>query len=100
MNWTGHTGKSFFDVWTTVHIAFWYYVGSVLWSFKVDRIKATISCVLFALLWEFFERIGEKRWPHLWLSPESWHNSYVSDILTVFVGVFSVWWLLDNWRSP
>jgi hypothetical protein len=101
MTWlAGRTGYSLLDVWTIVHVSFWIFAGSVLWSLKVPRTAAFAGCLAVALIWEAFERVAEKEWPNHWLNPESWWNSYVSDQLTVFVGVLGIWYALDHWRTP
>ena len=101
MNWfIGRTGYAFFDVWSIVHVAFWIYGGSIFWSFKMNRVLAMGICLALSYMWEFFERYAEKKWPHLWLNPESWWNGYVSDPLTCVLGVLFVWYALDNWRVP
>lgn len=94
----GKTGYSFFDVWTIVHLSFWIFVGSVAWSTKPSRSVAMLSCLIVAYSWEVFERYAEKKWPNLWLNPESALNSWVSDPLTCVVGLLFVWYALDNWR--
>lgn len=100
MRWLiGKTGYSFFDVWTLVHLAFWFFAGSLVWSSKMNRLNGVVSCVVVALLWEVFERYAEKRWPTLWLNPESWWNSWLSDPLTCVVGVLAACYALDHWRT-
>lgn len=91
------TGYSAFDVWALVHSAFWVFVGSCLWALKIDKVKATIACLLVALAWEAFEGLVAFRlWPRLWLDPESWWNSWLSDPLTCLIGVISIYWILEN----
>jgi hypothetical protein len=94
----GRTGYAFFDVWSIVHFCFWLVVGSGLWSAKVNRIHALIVCLVLAYGWEVFERYAEKKWPNLWLNPESWWNSWISDPLMAVLGLFFIWYALDNWR--
>jgi len=100
MNWFFpiRTGKTFFDVWTIVHVCFWVYFGSLTWSLRLGRWKAMFLCISLALVWEVFERIMEPRRPDLWLTPESWLNAWVSDPITCVVGVLFIWYALDNWR--
>lgn len=110
MGWLwGHTGKSFVDVWSIFHVAFWLVVGSVLWSREHAqallgkpsmRARNTVICVGVALLWEAFERGAERWWPTLWLNSESWYNSWLSDPLTCVVGVMFASFALDHWRRP
>ena len=102
-NWLiGTTGRSFIDVWTLPHLAFWIFVGSVLWPFVKDagagaRLIALGACLIAAYLWEGFEKIAEVRWPQLWLHPESLVNSLVSDPLTTVIGILGMMWLLDRY---
>jgi hypothetical protein len=97
----GDTGKSFLDVWTIPHLAFWTFVGSVIWPFMKDsttnaRLAALAICLVLAYAWEAFEKVAEEKWPHLWLNPESWLNSMVSDPLTTVIGVWGMMFLLDR----
>lgn len=103
MKWLiGETGRSFIDVWSVAHLAFWLFVGSVLWPLVKDagtgpRLIALGACVIVAYLWELFEKFAEARWPALWLHPESLANSLISDPLTTVVGVMGMIWLLDRY---
>jgi hypothetical protein len=94
----GLTGQSFLDVWTIAHLAFWTFIGSALWPMKIPLRTALLACVSVAFAWEVFERFAEKKWPHIWLSPESWLNAYVSDPLTAVVGVAGMYYALNHWR--
>jgi hypothetical protein len=98
MSWIwGHTGKSLFDYWFLAHIAFWFFVGSSLAAAKLNRAIAFAVCVGLAFWWEVFEKGAEKWWPHIWQSPESWLNSWVSDMLaTTFVLI--AFYGYDKWR--
>jgi hypothetical protein len=102
-NWFwGATGRSFIDVWTLPHLAFWIFVGSVLWPLVKDaglplRLIALGACLIAAYGWEVFEKVAEVRWPGLWLHPESLANSLISDPLTTVVGVLGMMWMLDRW---
>jgi len=93
----GKTGTSFFDVWSIVHFCFWVFAGSVAWGAKVQKWWALAASVLFALAWECFERYAETRWPRYWLHPESWWNSWFSDVLMCVLGVLFIWALLDRY---
>jgi hypothetical protein len=107
MGWLwGVVGKSFIDVWTLAHLSFWLFVGSLLWPvfsresfWSRPRMLAFGLCLIAAYGWELFERFAEKRWPQLWLHPESWLNSYVSDPLTTVVGVLGMMYLLDRFAK-
>lgn len=98
MNWfCCTTGYSFLDVWTLVHTAFWVFIGSCLWGLKINKWEAFSSCFVLSLLWEVFEYfVAFPKWPDHWLDPESWWNALLSDPLTCFVGVLTIWWLLDH----
>ena len=101
MNWLWpiHTGKTFFDVWSIAHLAYWLFVGSVLWSCRADRSFAFSTCLVLASTWELFERFAERRWPGTWMNPESPLNTF-SDVVMVAVGVLGIWYALDHWRAP
>ena len=98
MSWLiGKTGYSFFDVWSLSHLGFWVFIGSTLWAARVNQVFATLCCLSVAFSWEIFERFAEKQWPTVWLSPESWWNSWLSDPLTCLVGVSGMYFLLNKW---
>lgn len=99
----GRTGYAFLDVWSIVHFCFWVYAGSVLWPMQKSRPLMMVGCLVGAYAWEVFERFAEKKWPKLWLNPESWWNAYLSDPLMCVLGVLGVlfvWYALDHWRVP
>jgi len=102
MSWLiGTTGRAFFDVWSVAHLAFWVFVGSVLWPLIKDsglplRMIALGACLIAAYAWEGFEKIAEVRWPQLWLHKESLSNSLISDPLTTVIGVLGMMYLLDR----
>jgi hypothetical protein len=96
--WPVATGKTFLDVWTIFHLAFWLYMGSNFYSFKVPLATALAVGIVFSYLWEIFERYAEVKWPAIWTHPESWVNAYVSDPLTSVVGILVTWFLLNNYR--
>ena len=112
MDWLdGHTGTSFFDVWSIVHFSFWIVVGSVLWSSEYKKKQELrppqayrVEHFAFALglsyIWELVERPLENSFPQYWLSPESWWNSWVSDPLMCVVGLLFIWYIMDHWRKP
>lgn len=101
MSWLwGRTGHSFVDVWTLVHFCFWVFIGSGLWSLHKSRPVLLGLALVGAFVWEVFERYAEKKWPALWLNPESWWNAWVSDPLTCVFGLLFIWYALDHWRTP
>jgi hypothetical protein len=93
----GRTGVSFLDVWTVPHLGFWVFIGSTLWALRVSQVVAVLACVGVAFAWEVFERVAEKAWPKLWLSPESWWNAWLSDPLTAVIGVLGMYLMLNRW---
>lgn len=95
----GRAGYAFFDVWSIVHFCFWVYVGSGVWSLHKSRPLMMGLCLVGAFAWEVFERYAEKKWPNLWLNPESWWNSWLSDPLMCVLGVLFIWYALDHWRA-
>ena len=112
LSWAGwfgtgiNTGKSFFDAWTLAHLTFWLFIGSCLWPslhkyafISKQRVLAFSYCLLLSYVWEIFERFAEKKWPAIWLHPESFWNSYLSDPLTVVIGVFGMMLWLDCFAS-
>jgi hypothetical protein len=99
--WPVRTGQTFLDVWSIFHLVFWIFFGHCIWVVfdgKFDRPRAVLVCMVTAYLWEVFERYAEPRWPHLWKTPESFLNSYISDPLTCLVGILFAWYALDHWR--
>jgi hypothetical protein len=90
------TGKSFFDTSTVIHLAFWVFLGSCFAYAKAPLYRAMLGSFALAALWEVFERIAEKKWPHMWLHPEGWLNAWVSDPLMAFVGVWLAYWLVSK----
>lgn len=98
MGWLwGHTGYSFFDYWTLSHAAFWFVVGSTIAATKLKRVIPFFICLGAAFWWEVFERFAEKQWPAIWLSPESWWNSWISDLSMVGL-VALAFYGFDKWR--
>jgi hypothetical protein len=95
--WPIRTGKTFVDVWAVVHLSFWIFMGSCFWAVKIPRGWALLLGLVLAFGWEVFERFAEKRWPNLWLNPESWVNAYISDPMTCVIGVLGIYWALDRW---
>ena len=122
----GHTGFSFLDRWTVIHLAFWIFAGSLAWGFVHkaswgwERAVALGICLAVAYGWELLESYLAPQHPELWLNwftsqgsrflatcpqyapgchYESWWNSYLSDPLTCVVGVLFSWFLLD-WGKP
>ena len=98
-----YTGYSFVDVWTLVHLSFWIFFGSSVWGLtnkhsNIPWFRTAVcgGCVLLSLLWEVVEGPLARANPTVWLDPESWWNSWLSDPLTCIIGVLGVWYLLDH----
>lgn len=99
MQWfVGHTGTSFLDYWTLSHLAFWFVAGSTFAALRVKYVFALLCSFSVALAWEVFERIAERAWPTVWLSPESWWNAWVSDPLTCVVALSVAFYGYVKWR--
>ena len=101
MNWIiGNAGYAFFDYWFIIHLSFWLVMGSSIAALKLNRSIFSILSMSGALAWEVFEKFAEKQWPQFWLSPESWWNSWLSDPLTVVLGLGIAFYGFDHWRGP
>ena len=74
--WPIATGKSFFDTSSVIHFAFWIFLGSCFAYGKLSIPKAMVIMGVIAYAWEGFERFAEKKWPTIWLHPESWYNAW------------------------
>jgi hypothetical protein len=99
MDWLiGRTGYSLLDYWTLSHAAFWLVAGSTLAALKAPRVISYICCLAGAVLWEVFERFAEHLWPTVWLSPESFMNAWVSDLLST-LAVLLAFYGFDKWRK-
>ncbi len=94
----GKTGYSFFDYWTLAHLSFWFLYGSTVAAVRLNRGLFVIAGLSVAFSWEVFERLAERKWPEIWASPESWWNAWISDPLTVLVGVGIAFYGYDTWR--
>ena len=64
-----------------LHLCFWIFMGSCTAYAKLPIRYAMAGMLILAYAWEAFERHAEVKWPQYWLHPESWYNSYISDIL-------------------
>jgi len=100
VNWlVGGAGYAFFDYWSMAHVSFWFVIGSTIAAAKLNRMIFGMLCMSIALMWEVFEKFAEKKWPEVWMSPESWWNSWLSDPLTVVVGLGVAFIGFDRWRG-
>jgi len=88
------TGKTLLDTSSVIHFAFWIFLGSCFAYAHWPMRKAMLWMVVIAFGWEIFERYAEKRWPQVWLHPESWLNAWVSDPLMGVLGVWFAYWLV------
>ena len=94
--WPIRTGKTFFDRWTLVHLAFWYVVGANLSSQKVSWWVSFGIMIVGAYLWEAFEQeILEPRGKVKF--PEGKLNRWVSDPLMAVVGGGLGWWITNGY---
>jgi hypothetical protein len=94
--WPIVTGKTFFDGPSVFHLSFWIFMGSCFAYAKIPMKRAMAAMFIIAYAWEVFERFAEKKWPTVWLNPESWLNSYVSDPLTGVVGLLVAYYLVRH----
>lgn len=94
--WPIRTGITFLDYWSLSHFGFWFVVGATLAT--ASRGWVAVCCLAVAFGWEVFERFAEVTWPRVWLSPESWVNSWISDPLMCILGLLVAWYGYDNWR--
>jgi len=100
MDWLiGAAGYAFFDYWFLMHLSFWLVTGSTIAAVKLNRAIFSMLCMSTALLWEVFEIFAAKKWPDVWLSPEAWWNAWVSDPLTVVIGLGVAFYGFDHWRE-
>lgn len=100
MNWfIGNAGYAFFDYWTIIHLSFWIFIGSCIAAVKLNRHVFGLLSLSTAIMWEIFERFAEKKWPEIWMSPESWWNAWLSDPLTVVIGFGIAFIGFDHWRG-
>jgi len=90
------TGKTFLDTSSVIHFCFWIFAGSCFAYARKPLLHAMAFMALLAYGWEFFERYAEKKWPQVWLHPESWYNAYVSDVLMGVLGVWFAYWLVSR----
>ena len=100
MDWLlGRAGYAFFDYWFLSHLRFWLFFGTCIAAVKLNRVVSGLVCLGVALVWEIFEKFAEKAWPAIWQSPESWWNSWLSDPLTVVLGLAIAFIGFDRWRG-
>lgn len=95
----GKTGYAFFDVSSLVHFSFWFFVGSIPWYLKTNRVLAMALCLAGAFVWEIAEHFLSRAYPTVWKNPESWWNAWVSDPLMCVLGVLLVWAALGKWTT-
>ena len=94
--WPIVTGKTFFDTSSIIHFSFWIFAGSCLAYAKKPISRAMVIMAVLAYGWEIFERFAEKKWPQIWLHPESWYNAWLSDPLTGVLGIWAAYWLVSK----
>lgn len=87
--WPVVTGRTFFDVWSVVHLAFWLVVGANIRALvKGPRVTAYAACIAAAYAWEVFEKWWMEPRGYV-LHPESWLNRWLSDPLMCVLGVLA-----------
>ena len=89
-------GTAFVDAWTLVHLAMWFVVGANLAAFDQPVWLCWIVFLGGAIVWEVVERYvihGMLGWVK---HPESWLNSWVSDILCAPIGGFAAYYLIGT----
>jgi hypothetical protein len=95
------TGKTFFDVWSVCHFAFWLVFAfnwvalTVRHQLQVAWWAVYVVALVFALVWELIEwRILE---PNGYvLHPEIWFNRWLSDPSIALVAVVVGLWLVRH----
>ena len=96
--WPVKTGRTFLDVWSVVHFAFWLIVGAdirALTSTQTARIVGFEVCVVLAYAWEVFERLVLE--PRGFVAhPESLVNRWLSDPLMCVLGVGAGMWMISK----
>ena len=95
--WPIRTGKTFFDVPSAIHFAFWFFAGSGVYYLRLNRYWAMVGCLAVAYAWEVAERQCEKHFPTVFQHPESFLNAWVSDPFMCILGLLAVWYALDHW---
>ena len=97
--WPIKTGRTFFDVNTIFHLAFWVFMGSNFWYAKayISKPNSLVVGVCGALVWEVAERFFERWFPQMFTHPESWYNSWLSDPLTALIGILLANYALEHW---
>ena len=104
--WPIRTGKTFFDVWSLIHLAFWLSVGTFFGLGHVRPVVGWPIIIVLAYVWEVAERLFFWRFVK---HKEVWFNSFISDPLmtcsallgyslagqscdaTVMVGLLAAW---------
>ena len=92
----GVRGTSFVDAWTLVHLAFWFVVGANLASFDTPVWVCWLVFTGVALLWEVVEQLVVHRLLGWVRHPESWWNSWVSDVLAAWIGGFAGYYIIGT----
>lgn len=89
--WPIKTGRTFFDVWSVVHFAFWLVVGANVETFhQLGKLGLGLGLLLgmtHAFFWEVIERYIEIKYPVVVKFHEAWWNRWISDPLMCLLGM-------------
>lgn len=93
--WPIRTGKTFFDVWSVVHLAAGLIIGADLFSQDWSLWKTFVGAVVLGYAWELVETFIEWKWPGVVKHPEGKLNRWVSDPWMVVAGAMLGAWLIS-----
>lgn len=95
--WPIHTGRTFFDLWSIEHVAWWIFFASnldALW-WKGRNWMAITFFLVVAIGWEVFECYYlEPR--AVYADTEVWFNRWVSDLVMDTIGFMIGLWIARN----
>ena len=86
MKLIGERGKSVFDVWTVVHLAFWLVIGANMEALRIPHLWRWPLILVGAFAWEFFEQWLETAKPDWIRHAEGPWNRWVSDPAMGIIG--------------
>jgi hypothetical protein len=97
MNWLWpiRTGKTFIDVWSLIHLAFWFTASGIMRARGVRGWLLWTVAIGGAYAWEVIEKFYFE--PHGWVRfPESALNRWLSDPLMAVLATLLAWYLLKG----
>lgn len=96
--WPIQTGRTFFDAWTIVHIAFWLVVGANMGNptLKISIWACWLTFIVGAVIWEVVEKFVVHQMLGWVAFPEVWYNSWISDILVAPLGGFIGYYMIKS----